>query len=195
MERNSREPENIDRLVSLMGTDVEAFGELYAYYQPKIYRYVVSRVGNRSDAEDITAMTFEKALRKIHTYDPNRARFYTWLYQIASNATTDHLRKSKKVKVGIEDLEEALRKDDSYNEEDVNNYLALLRLMSGIRRSYQEVLVLRYFEDLSLDEISEILGCSKSNASARLYRGLKAMGMLMEKEGVTEDFSKGGTGG
>lgn len=193
MAAEKREPENIDRLVAEMATDVEAFGELFRFYQPRIFRYVMSRLGNLADAEDITAITFEKALRNLETFNPKRAKFFTWLYQIASNATTDYLRKNKRVKVGLEDMEGAFRVPGSYDEESVTNYVATVQLLRQIPRSYQEVLVLRFFENFSLDEIAEILGCSKGNVSTRLCRGLNAMGKTIEKESVDKGFMKGGT--
>jgi RNA polymerase sigma-70 factor (ECF subfamily) len=186
MESNKKDPDGIEHLAVEAGRDVEAFSELYRYYQPKIFRYVLSRVGSTTDAEDITASTFEKALKSIERYDPAKARFFTWLYKIASNTTIDYLRKTKEITVGVDDIGESFRRNGSFAEKEVENYVALVQLMQEIPRSYQEVLVLRYFEEFSIGDIADILGCSKGNVSTRLYRGQKALGALLEKKGLYE---------
>lgn len=191
MKDRKEDPGRIERLAERAAHDVEAFSELYLLYQPKIYRFALSRVGRVADAEDITALTFEKALKNIDRYDPARARFFTWIYQIASNTATDFLRKNKRLKVGIEDLGESFQRNGSVDEKVMEEYVALVQLIQQIPRSYQEVLVLRYFEEFSIGDIAEILGCSRGNVSTRLYRGLKALGALMEEKGSLENGSRG----
>jgi RNA polymerase sigma-70 factor (ECF subfamily) len=72
--------------------DAEAFGLLYDRYATQIYRMVYQRLRDRSDAEDVTAEVFVKALTAIHTYRPARAPFWGWLHRIAANAVVDHVR-------------------------------------------------------------------------------------------------------
>lgn len=181
MEHSEDAQERIERLAVLAGEDVDAFTELYRFYQPRIFRYVLSRVGIAADAEDITAATFEKALRNIERFDPKRAKFFTWLYQIASNTATDYLRKHKRVKVGVEDIGEAFGGNGLVSDIDVENYVTTVQLLQELPRSYQEVLALRYFEGLSVGDIAEVLAVSRGNVSTRLYRGLKAMGVVMKE--------------
>ena len=172
-----------------MKTDIEAFGELYRLYRPKIHRYVLSRVKNKSDAEDITAAIFEKALKNIDKYEPERAKFFTWLYPIASNTVTDYLRK-KKSKVGIEDADEAAQINGDTAVEEAHNCMIVMDLLRQLPVAHQEVLVLRFLEEFAMDDIAEILGCRKKYLSARIYRALNALGKLIEKKNLLPELSR-----
>ncbi|MDZ4346963.1 MAG: sigma-70 family RNA polymerase sigma factor, partial [Candidatus Binatia bacterium] len=73
--------------------DPEAFGVLYDYYLPRIYRFVLFKVSSKEHAEDITQYAFLKAWENIRTYRPQGHAFGSWLYRIARNAVIDHYRK------------------------------------------------------------------------------------------------------
>src|SRR5512143_1818066 len=85
--------------------DAQAFAQLYEAYFDKIYRYIVLRVGNETEAEDLTQGVFMKVLHSISSYKPQGVPFSSWLYRIAHNQVVDFLRqKSKKATVDIEGL-------------------------------------------------------------------------------------------
>lgn len=69
----------------------EAFGRIYDEHRSRIYTYIASRVNSVEDAEDMTSRTFEKALRNLGSYRPERASMTTWLYRIANNVVIDQL--------------------------------------------------------------------------------------------------------
>lgn len=184
-----KEFKNLKELAAAVKTDIEAFGELYRLYRPKIHRYVLSRVKNKSDAEDITAAIFEKALKNIDKYEPERAKFFTWLYPIASNTVTDYLRK-KKSKVGIEDADEAAQINGDTAVEEAHNCMIVMDLLRQLPVAHQEVLVLRFLEEFAMDDIAEILGCRKKYLSARIYRALNALGKLIEKKNLLPELSR-----
>ena len=190
--RKVRDKQETYHLVAEMSTNIDAFGELYRLYQPRIYGYVISRVGNRSDAEDITEQTFEKALRNADNFDPTRAKFFTWLYHIANNAINDYLRRKKKIMVEKKDAEEMFNHGSNTVTDKIDAYVAMMELVYQLHKNYQEVLVLKFFEGLGLDDMSEILGCTKKCISTRLYRALKALGKVMEKRKILVDLFEGG---
>src|SRR6266540_2019681 len=82
-------------LVARSRVDASAFGELYDFYLPRIYGFLARRVGERAVAEDLTAMTFERALSVIRRGDFRNESFGGWLYRVASNALVDHLRRGR----------------------------------------------------------------------------------------------------
>jgi RNA polymerase sigma-70 factor (ECF subfamily) len=79
-------------LAEISRYDAEAFGILYDRYADQVFRVVYHRLNDRSDAEDVTAEVFFKALRAIDGYRPSRAPFWGWLHRIAANAVVDHVR-------------------------------------------------------------------------------------------------------
>src|SRR3989338_7246444 len=82
-----------------------AFGLLYDGYQPKIYRFILVKVGHREDAEDLTHQIFLKAWQHVDDYEPRGLPFGSWLYQIARNQIVDFYR-TKKTHDPLESLEE-----------------------------------------------------------------------------------------
>ncbi|MFW6113972.1 MAG: sigma-70 family RNA polymerase sigma factor, partial [Actinomycetota bacterium] len=107
------DPDREKELVLEAGTSMEAFAELYQHYVDGIYGYVLRRVGNERDAEDITARTFEKALGGIGNFTWKGASFCSWLVRIASNSVVDHYRREGRLKrVDIEEVLPRLEGDD-----------------------------------------------------------------------------------
>src|SRR5262245_65275125 len=82
-------------LVVRSRADAAAFGELYDFYLPRIYGFVVRRVGERDAAQDLTAMTFERALGAVRRDDFRNESFGGFLYRVASNAIVDHARRGR----------------------------------------------------------------------------------------------------
>jgi RNA polymerase sigma-70 factor (ECF subfamily) len=93
-------------LAQLSRYDAEAFGMLYDRYADQVFRVVYHRLGDRQDAEDVTAEVFVKALRAIDAYRPSRAPFWGWLHRIAANAVVDHVR-ARKATVSLDSVADA----------------------------------------------------------------------------------------
>jgi RNA polymerase sigma-70 factor (ECF subfamily) len=85
-------------LVARATAEPAAFAAIYGHYFPRVYNYVRYRVGDAVAADDITAQTFERALVGIGRYRPERAPFAAWLFAIARNAVTDHLRAQRRAR-------------------------------------------------------------------------------------------------
>jgi len=165
-------------------TSMDAFAELYEYYVDGIYGYVLRRVGNGSDAEDITARTFEKALKGIGDFKWKGASFCSWLVRIASNSVVDHYRREGKAK--MVDLEEVLPQlegeDDPTRGIDREEERGLLlRAMAGLPEKYRVVIELKFVDEMDNQVIAEMIGCSKGNLAVRLHRALKALRREVEK--------------
>lgn len=153
--------------------DKEAFGRLYQYYVDKIYRFCYFRVGqSRALAEDITADVFVKAWEKLDTF--KKGSFQAWVYMIARNTIIDYYR-SEKEKVGLtEDIqEEAISVYES-----VAKSLEIERVMKGLQfltKEQQEIILLKFVEDLDNSEIAKIMNKSEVAIRALQSRAIKKL--------------------
>ena len=179
-------------LVDRSRVDPSAFGELYDFYLPRIHGFVARRLGDRAEAEDITAMTFERALTAVRRDGFRNDSFGGWLYRVAANAVTDHTRRSRRtlplgrratdigpdgeVDANLGD-ERAERAFTAALDRDTLRR-ALARLPDGHRR----VIVLRFLDGLEPDELAAVLGCSRSTAAVKLHRALRAMRAAVASE-------------
>ncbi|MDO8429824.1 MAG: RNA polymerase sigma factor [bacterium] len=162
----------------------EAFGLLYDHYLPKIYRFIFLKVTNKKETEDLCHEVFLSAWQNIHNYRHKGFPFSSWLYQIAKNAVIDFYRTSKK-NLQIEMVDEELLKFDSQNPENLNTILELekvRKIISSLKPDYQDVLIMKFIEDLSHEEIAVAL--DKSEGAVRLiqYRALKELKSIYENE-------------
>lgn len=138
--------------------DKEAFGKLYDTYLDAVYRFVYFRVGVREVAEDITETAFVSVFEHIGEYKEQGVPFEAWLFRIARNKLIDHYR-SHKPNVPIDEIADA--PDGATNvEHEVEVKLTKEYIMDCVRRlpaSYQEIIILKYIEEKTNEEISELL--------------------------------------
>jgi RNA polymerase sigma-70 factor, ECF subfamily len=164
-------------LKALAEGDTNALSGLYQIYGEKIYRYTLRMLGNRSDAEDATAETFLRVLRRAHELKADGA-FKTWLFRIARNLCIDKMRQHKLLD---------LPPDAHYTGTDDKAALrvAVQQALSDLPLEYREPLILCDLEDNSAKEAAETLAISVPALKSRLYRGRRALreklGGSMEK--------------
>lgn len=157
--------------------DPEAFGLLYEYYLPRIYRFILIKVSHKEQAEDITHLTFLKAWESVKSYKHRGYPFGSWLYRIARNAVVDHYRRGV-VQVSIEDVSaEALGVDDSLLEDvDVKiQWDDLLEAMKALKEVEQDVLIMRFVEDLPHQEIAKAVDKTEGAVKVIQHRALKKL--------------------
>lgn len=169
--------------------DQIAFTFLLDSYWNEVYGFMLKRTENETDAEDITIETFAKAFDKIATYNPEY-QFNTWIIAIAKNVHIDLLRK-KKTSLFIETIDE--EDNQAYNiadtaptAEDVliteQNLFRLLQFIKELKPHYQEVIQLRYFQELSYQEIATQLEEPLNNVKIKLLRAKKLLAEIIEKK-------------
>ncbi|WP_291869680.1 sigma-70 family RNA polymerase sigma factor [Maribacter sp.] len=157
-----------------------AYSKLLDTFWNDVYGFQLKRTENESDAEDITVQTFSKAFDKLHTYD-NSYKFKTWLITISKNIHVDLLRKRKKDILDPHDNNEAFKKalDDAPSAEDrlitEQNLATLLMHIKKLKPHYQEVINLRYFNELSYAAIAEQLNEPMNNVKVKLLRAKKLL--------------------
>ncbi len=169
--------------------DQVAFTFLLDHYWNEVYGFMLKRTENETDAEDIAIETFSKAFDKIATYNPE-FQFNTWLIAIAKNVHIDLLRKKKtSLFVEITDKEDQQAynvADSSPSAEDelitVQNLSQLLQFIKELKPHYQEVIQLRYFQEMSYQEIAEQLNEPLSNVKIKLLRAKKLLAEIIQSK-------------
>ena len=155
--------------------DEQAFSILYQENVKKIYNYIYYRTGNVSDAEDITARVFQRALKHITRYKIKDVPFSAWLYRIAHNLVANwHRDNQRRKEVPIEDhINLQSKQNIPDNEiEKKQEVEALLGAIHQLPSDRQMVLILKYVEDLSNKEIGQIMGKSEGAIKSLYHRTL-----------------------
>jgi RNA polymerase sigma-70 factor (ECF subfamily) len=173
-------------LVDLARKDAEAFGELYQRNVERIYNYVYYRTGSVEDAEDLTARTFYQALGNLSRYADQGVPFAAWLYRIAHNLVANHHRdRSRSRELPLDGLEPVVPAAE--NPARVAEVSERKRaLWSAIRRlpeERQRLLILKFTERLSNDEIGRLMGRTESSIKSLYFRTLKALKTDLESRG------------
>jgi RNA polymerase sigma-70 factor (ECF subfamily) len=168
--------------------DQAAFSFLLNFFWSDVFNYQLKRTKSENDTEDITIQTFSRAFDKIHTFDENYV-FKTWLITISKNIHIDLLRK-KNASISIETSKEQEDKiymvvDENPTPEDKiireQNLAKLLKDIKQLKSKYQEVIQLRYFQELSYKEISEQINEPMNNVKVKLLRAKKLLSEIIKK--------------
>jgi RNA polymerase sigma-70 factor (ECF subfamily) len=150
---------------------------VYAEQLPRIYNYFRFRLGGETEAEELTAATFEKAWRARHRYRRDVAAFSTWLLRIARNLAVDHLR-SRRTLLPIDDALELVGEEDHAALLELTSDLArLAKLTVALSERDRELIALKYGASLTNRQIARFCGLSESNVGTiihRLVQGLRA---------------------
>ena len=146
--------------------DPSRFAELYDEHFERVYAYVLRRVGDRSDAQDITADVFQNALANLSRFEWRGAPFAAWLYRIAANAIADHFHRKSRP------LPEA--PPESGNE-DVERRAMLFHSVDRLPADQRRVIVMRFGEEKSIREIAQEIGRSEGAVKQLQWRGLQTL--------------------
>jgi RNA polymerase sigma-70 factor (ECF subfamily) len=173
--------------IAKAANDPKIFGQLYDLYYPKIFGYILRITGDYNTACDITSETFLKAWIKIGSFKWRGISISSWFFKIATNELNQYFRKKKYIPFTLTDLsvfdnrsptpaDRAYFSDESNDtttrldrEDEFRNVHQKLKMLSP---KYQKVIALRYFEELSIREIGEILGKKEGTVKSILSRGL-----------------------
>lgn len=158
--------------------DRDAFGQLYQRYVERIFNYVYYRTGNTHDAEDLTARVFQRAMNHIHNYTDRGVPFSAWLYRIAHNLVANwHRDRSRKQEIPIDDLPILPAKGNHPERNLVRSQEqdALLKHIRKLPPERQNLLILKFVENLSNAEIGKIMGRSEGAVKSLYHRTLLAL--------------------
>ncbi|MBK8351154.1 MAG: sigma-70 family RNA polymerase sigma factor [Chitinophagales bacterium] len=163
----------------------KAFASLMQKYQKSVYHVILKIVKNKEDAEDLTIETFAKAFDNLEQYSEKFA-FSTWLFKIASNTSIDMLRKKRIEQVSLESESKQISDNIKFSTKSTpetemitaQQKTQLKNVVHSMDEIFSRVIDLRYFKELSYEEISEELNIPIGTIKVQLYRAKK---LLMEK--------------
>lgn len=159
--------------------DSSAFGDLYEAYLTPIFRFILLRVKNKADAEELTQITFLKAWNGMRGYTHQGRPFTSWLYTIARNTVIDHWKKKKEAHIEsneeyfyeLRDHVATPHEASETRERDA----ALRGMMDSLSPDQQEIITLKFINDLSNKEIAEITGKTEDAIRQLQFRALKIL--------------------
>lgn len=161
-----------------------AFGLLYDHYHPKIYRFVLIKVGRREDAEDLTHQVFLSAWQNISSYKDLGFPFSSWLYRIARNQIIDRYR-TKKSEIGLEDADEEIFAYYGSGDDGIDEKIRFEHVISAIKElkdDYQDILIMRFIEDLSIKETAATIKKTEGAVKLMQHRAVKELKKVFEKK-------------
>lgn len=177
-------------LVDLARHDRDAFAELYRRHVQAVHAFARRRTGSAADAEDVTAVTFERALRSLHRYDPGRGSFIAWLYRIATNEVIDQARRRRRrdaprhhailhLVAGGDGADAADPAAEVVLDGDGDG--KLLAALDTLNNRYNTVLSLRFIAGLDMADVAAHLGVTPGNCAVLTHRALAALRRRLEK--------------
>lgn len=177
--------------------DQAAYTELMSRYRDAVYHTMLKMVRNRDDAEDLTIEAFAKAFRKLDSYAPTFA-FSTWLFKIATNNCIDFIRRQRMKTLSIDEPVETDSEKDFSNNLKANSldpeerYIREQRqnimrdFLAKLSEKYRQMIELRFFEELSYQEISEKLNLPIGTVKAQLFRAKELLFDILKASGGDE---------
>ena len=164
--------------------DQEAFAQLYEEHFDKIYRYVTLKIGNATEAEDMTQQVFLNALQSISSFKWRGIPFSAWLFRIAHNQVVDYFRSKKRTAVP---LDESLASNNNNPQSIVEQKLDIEQLLlatKGLTDAQREVISLRFAGELSIAQVAKAMGKSQGAVKALQHSAIVA---LRKRLRVTEN--------
>jgi len=164
--------------------DETSYTFLLNMFWKDVYRFILNKTNNENEAEDLTIRTFAKAFDKIATFN-EIYEFKTWLFSIANNLLIDQLRKRKTETVSINkgDFEAYKIEDEEPSPADKliieQNLAQLLAFIKQLKPHYQEIINLRFFQEMSYKEMSKELDEPMSNIKVKLLRAKKLLAEII----------------
>ncbi len=169
----------------------QRFDRIYDRHFEAIFRYVLRRVANVAEAEDLTAQTFYRALRGYWRFRWTDGNVSAWLYRIATNEVNSHFRRPRRER-GPDPSTVTVELRDAENQLAVHRlYLDLHRALRALDPADQALIVLRYFEQKPYDEIAPILRRRPGTLAMRANRALKKLKNELQQRGIDHEELRG----
>jgi RNA polymerase sigma-70 factor (ECF subfamily) len=182
---NDNKAADNSKLIARACSNPAVFVRLYRRHYHAVFRYCVHRLFERQAAEDVTSDVFLKVVENIHCFRGNEHQFRNWLYRIATNAVNNYLRKTARrnrlLKAACEQANSPVA-DCADCGESADKLVLLREAVFSLKPRYQTIITLRFFENLKLTEIAEVLGSSPGTVRSQLARALAKLRKVSAKE-------------
>lgn len=176
---SARALEDYQLVIAAIEGKQSAYTSIMVRYREPIYYLVLKMVRNEEDAEDLAIETFEKAFKKLEQYSPEFA-FSTWLFRIATNHCIDHIRKKKIQTTSIDEIHgdkkswgvqvETKTKDPEESFIEKQKINSIREIVSNLNEPYKTLVEMRYFQELSYEEIASERDIPLGTVKAQLFR-------------------------
>jgi RNA polymerase sigma-70 factor (ECF subfamily) len=179
--------------------DRGAFAELVELYKDKIYHLAYRMLNNKHEAEDAVQETFMRVYTNLHRYDEQQ-KFSTWIFRIGTNHCIDRLRKRKHSAYSLDaempdgegnDYYSMLPGNEDTPEQQIilsETQLLIRKAIDALPEKYKSVVILRYLQDMSLQEISDVLDMPVTTVKTRVHRGREYLRKRLEQDpSLTDD--------
>jgi len=183
-----KEKELIDRV---QHGDGEAYYLLITDYRHRLFRKACGLLGNPEDAEDILQEALVTAYRAVGKFR-GESGFYTWLYRILVNKCRDHLRSRRTKKEDSLEPYGPVISDDRISVEknlelsDDADYL--IKKINGLEKKYRQILIMRYYNELSYQEIADLVHINVGTVKSRLFKARELLKRAIQQNGLGEDY-------
>lgn len=167
-----------------------SFEEIYEAHFEAVFRYVLHRVGNVAEAEDLTAQTFFKALKALDRFRWKGGSVSAWLYRIATNEVASHFRRADRRRVPAASAINGVQRELESAERALARHQLFLTVSTSLRTlrpDEQALIVLRYFEQRPFGEIAEILGRRPGTLTMRTHRALGKLKSELRRRGIDHE--------
>ena len=174
------DPEKVKNIVSLARNgDKEAFSQLVDIYASRLHGYFYRLTYNRDDAGELVSELFLKMVEKIGSCRPET--FEPWLFRMASNLFTDYLRSKKRREKMLANIEEQVEPETQLSNK--NDVMAdkLTRQLQRLEPETAEIIVMRYYSQLSFEEMAQMRNEPIGTVLSKVHRGLEKLRQLMEE--------------
>ncbi len=176
-------PEDNQIIIAVLNGDVNAYGQIVRKYQKPIYNLMYRATRSEQLSMEMAQETFTRAYEKLERFDPGRS-FFSWLYAIGANLARDHLRKAGRELLFSEaEIDGNQLTDSGPNQaahlEHKIEISQVMQLLEKLPLDYREALILRYREDLPMEEVGKALSISTSGAKMRVHRALKSLRSML----------------
>ncbi len=166
-------------LMTQAKSDPGIFSRLYFRHYDPIFRYCMHRLFDRTTAEDITSEVFLRMTENFQTFDGNEKQFRNWLYRISTNAVNEHLRKTSRRSAILTWVRQwsnnASKPEEPPADESQHNLACIKKALLTLKPQLQAIVTMRFFENLKLEEIAEVVGTSAATVRSQLSRALSKL--------------------
>ena len=184
--------EDVNLVHRTLAGDQQAFTSLVEKYKDSVFNVAYRMLGNATEAEDVAQEAFVRAYTQLHTYKDTH-RFSTWLLSIASHLAIDQLRRRRFLALPLENVpflewiaDLSLGPEDAALAVEASDEMQ--RILSALPPKYRAVLVLRYWHDLSYEEIADVLKLTAPLVKARLHRARELVARAMKAQGLDSEL-------
>jgi RNA polymerase sigma-70 factor (ECF subfamily) len=182
--------QDLDLVRRCLGGENLAWEELLRLHTRRVYNLCYRFTGRPSEAEDLTQEVFIKIFQTLRTYDPRQGSFSTWLHRVARNHLVDHYRRTRKDRLTspledelprLEEVQTAVHDDPAGRVESRERQELVQRALEKLSPDMREAVILRDFQELDYEEISQILGIPLGTVKSRINRGRLELARVIQR--------------